>query len=64
MTDEPRDHTASGNFSFKPLAHILGLLLGWVVLVLVLRALLPPAQERTSIVRGAAYLAYLIVASS
>ena len=45
-------------FSFKPLAVIFALLLGWVALVVVLRMVLP-ANER--VVRGAAYLAYILV---
>ena len=48
-------------FSFKPLALILGLLLGWVALVLVLRMALP-ANEPTRALRGAVYLVYVVVA--
>ena len=48
-------------FSFKPLAVVFALLLGWVALVLVLRMVLP-TNEQAKVVRGAAYLAYIVVA--
>ena len=48
-------------FSFKPLAVIFALLLGWVALVLVLGMVLP-ANEQARVARRAAYLAYVVVA--
>lgn len=55
MTVEPR-------FSFRPLAVIFALLLGWVVLVLVLRILLPASNRPTELLRGGVYLVYIAVA--
>ena len=60
LTDSPNRKPST--FSFRPLAVILGLLLGWIALVLVLRAFLP-ANEQAKVVRGAVYLAYLVVAT-
>lgn len=50
-------------FSFRPLAVIFALLLGWVALVFVLRMLLPASNRPTEALRGAVYLAYLVVAA-
>lgn len=49
--------------SFRPLALIGALLLGWVALVLVLRVLLPASTKPTEALRGGVYLAYLVVAA-
>jgi len=41
---------------------IIAFLVGWVVLGLLLRTLLPGADEATQALRGAVYLAYIGVA--
>ena len=50
-------------FSFRPLAVIFALLLGWVALVFVLRGLLPASSRPTELLRGGIYLAYIAVAA-
>ena len=49
--------------SFRPLAVILGFLVGWVALVLVLRVLLPVSNKEIEALRGGVYLAYMVLAT-
>ena len=42
---------------------VLGLVFGWIVLVLIVGALLPGSGELTSVRRGAVYLGYIAVAA-